>query len=296
MRIDESSLSSKVFKGYKALKPDKEIHVLRSFGTRGQDDDLFRTTLRDQCASLDLDSGAFSDNNRQPGSGPVINFNGYLQYATTHESNYDRIYNFDCDFGDEGFDTNIYYQKRMEDAGLKPVPVVHSIFNDDEIEYYIECGYKIVALGSPQITNFGTLAYVMEKFKGTDIKIHLFGCTDFEYLTSFPIYSCDASTWIMAGIFGDIIWWNPQKDGQNKKDYVYLEEILPPKPNANPLSEYEYREELNQYLERELGITEDDLLGPDGSYFKGIVNLHYYIELEELINEKHRQKGFWTAE
>ena len=296
MRIDESSLSPRVFEGYKAVKPDKEVHVLRSYGTRSQDDHLFRTILRDQCASLDFDSGAFSDNNRQPGSGPVINFNGYLEYVKAYGHFYDRIYNFDCDFGDEGFDTNIFYQKRMEDAGLKPVPVVHSIFNDDEIEYYIESGYKTVALGSPQITDFGTLAYVMDKFKGTKIKIHLFGCTDFEYLTSFPIYSCDASTWIMAGIFGDIIWWNSKKGGQNKKDYVYLEEVLPPKPNAKPLSEYEYREELNQYLDGELGINENDLLGPDGSYFKGIVNLHYYVKLEEVINQIHRKKGFWTAE
>jgi hypothetical protein len=295
MRIDQSSLSAKVFKGYKARKPDKNVHVLRSYGTRGPDDHLFRTILRDQCSSLDLDSGAFSKNNRQQGSGLDITFNGYMQYVKTFGQFYDRIYNFDCDFGDEGFDTNIYYQKRMEDAGLEPVPVVHSICND-EIDYYIESGYKTIALGSPQITDFGTLAYVMEKFKGTDIKIHLFGCTDFEYLTSFPIYSCDASTWIMAGIFGDIIWWNPQKGGQNRKDYVYLEELIPPKPNANPLSEHENREELNQYLSEELGITENDLLGPDGSYFKGIVNLHYFLKLEEVINQIQRQKGFWTAE
>jgi hypothetical protein len=295
MRIDQSSLLAKVFKGYKPLKPDKEIHVLRSYGNRDKDDHLFRTILRDQCSSLDLDSGAYSLNNSQQGSGLDITFDGYLYYAKTYESNYDRIYNFDCDFGDEGFDTNIFYQKRMEDAGLAPVPVVHSIYND-EIEYYIESGYKTVALGSTQITDFGTLAYVMEKFKGTKIKIHLFGSADFEYLTSFPIYSCDASTWIMAGIFGDIIWWNPQKGGQNKKDYVYLEELLPPKPNAKLLSKYEYREELNQYLDQELGITENDLLGPDGSYFKGIVNLHYYLKLEEIVNQIHRQKGFWTAE
>ena len=182
----------------------------------------------------------------------------------------------------------------MEDAGLAPVPVVHSIYND-EINYYIENGYKTVALGSTQITDFGTLAYVMEKFKGTKIKIHLFGNANFEFLTSFPIYSCDASTWIMAGIFGDIKWWNPHI-GQYKTDYVYLEELLPPKPNAKLLSEYEYRKELNQYLSEELGVTENDLLGPDGPYFKQIVNLHYYLKFEEVINQIHRQKGFWTAE
>ena len=116
MRIDQSSLSAKIFKKYKAIKPDKKIHVLRSYGNRDKDDHLFRKIYKDQCESLDLDSGAFSLNNRQPGSGLDITFDGYLYYAKTYESIYDRIYNFDCDFGDEGFDTNIYYQRRMEDA------------------------------------------------------------------------------------------------------------------------------------------------------------------------------------
>ena len=295
MRIYQASLSAKIFKKYKAIKPDKKIHVLRSYGNRDKDDHLFRKIYKDQCESLDLDSGAFSLNNRQQGSGLDITFDGYLYYAKTYESIYDRIYNFDCDFGDEGFDTNIYYQRRMEDAGLKPVPVVHSIYND-EIGYYIENGYETVALGSTQITDFGTLAYVMGKFKDTKIKIHLFGSTNFEYLTSFPIYSCDASTYKMTGIFGDIKWWNPNKSGLNKTDYIYLEEYIPPKPNAKLLSEYEYREELNRYLFEDLGVTENDLLGPDGQYFKQIVNLHYYLKLEEIINQIQRQKGIWTAE
>jgi len=295
MRIDQSSLSSKVFKGYKALKPDKEIHVLRSYGNRDKDDHIFRQILKDQCASLDFDSGAFSINNREQGSGTDITFDDYLYYAKIYESYYGRIYNFDCDFSDEGFDTNIYYQKRMEKAGLTPVPVVHSIYND-EIEYYIESGYKTVALGSKQITDFGTLAYVVNKFKGTAIKIHLFGSTNFEYLSSFPIYSCDASTWAMTGKFGDIKWWNPNKMASNQTDKIYIEEYIPPRPNVKLLSEYEYRQELLEYLYSELGVTEDDLLGPDGTYFKQIVNLHYYLKLEEVVNQIHRQKGFLTAE
>ena len=291
MRIFQASLSSRIFKRYKKLYPNRKIHVLRSYGNRDNDDQLFRTILRKQCSGLDLDSGAFSLNNRQQGSGPDINFNGYMQYAKTYESNYDRIYNYDCDFGDEGFDTNIYYQKRMEDAGLKPVPVVHSIYND-EIEHYIENGYKTVALGSTQITDFGTLAYVVGKFKGTKIKLHLFGNANFEFLTSFPIYSCDASTWAMAGKFGDIKWWNPNKMTPNKTDKIYIEEYIPYRPNVKLLSEYEYRHELLEYLYVELGVTENDLLGPDGTYFKQIVNLHYYLKFEEVINQIHRQKGF----
>jgi len=295
MRIDQSSLSARIFKKYKVLKPEKKIHVLRSYGNRDKDDNLFRKILKDQCASLDLDSGAFSKNNRQQGSGLDITFNGYMQYVKTYGAYYGRIYNYDCYFDDEGFDTNIFYQKRMEDAGLTPVPVVHSIYND-EIEHYIQCRYKIVALGSKQITDFGTLSYVMDKFKGTKIKIHLFGNASFEFLTSFPIYSCDASTWAMTGKFGDIKWWNPNKMAPNQTDKIYIEEYIPPRPNVKLLSEYEYRQELLEYLYSELDVTEDDLIGPEGTYYKQIVNLHYYLKYEEVVNQIHRQKGFWTAE
>jgi len=296
MRIDQSSLNKWVLTTHKQKDTKKDIHVLRSYGNRDKEDQYFRTNLRDLCATLDYDSGAFSINHRQERSGPSVSFRGYLEYLKSYHSYYDRIYNFDCDFGDEGFDTNIYYQKRMEDAGLRPVPVVHSIFNDDEIEYYIQSEYKTVALGSPQITDYGTLAYVMDKFKGTKIKIHLFGNTSFEFLTSFPIYSCDSSTWAMTGKFGDIKWWNPQKDGLNKTDKIYLEEYIPPRSNVKLLSTYEYRQELFEYLHNELGVTEYDLLGPDGTYFKQLVNLHYYLKLEEVVNQIHREKGFWTAE
>jgi len=295
MKIFQASLSSRIFKKYKVLKPDKKINVLRSYGNRDNDDQLFRTILRKQCSGLVLDSGAFSKNNRQQDSGLDITFNGYMQYAKTFSSFYDQIYNFDCDFSDDGFDTNIYYQKRMEDAGLTPVPVVHSIYND-EIKYYIQCRYKIVALGSKQITDFGTLSYVMDKFKGTKTKIHLFGNASFEFLTSFPIYSCDASTWAMTGKFGDIKWWNPNKMAPNQTDKIYIEEYIPPRPNVKLLSEYEYRQELLEYLYSELGVTENDLLGPEGTYYKQIVNLHYYLKFEEIVNQIHRQKGFWTAE
>jgi hypothetical protein len=136
----------------------------------------------------------------------------------------------------------------------------------------------------------------MDKFKDTKIKIHLFGNTSFKFLTSFPIYSCDASTWFRIGSFGNIQWWNPNKGGLNKTDKIYLEEYIPPKPDVIPLSGYKYREELMNYLYDQLEITDDDLFGTDGNFFKDLINLHYYLKREEEINKIQKKKGFWTAE
>ncbi len=296
MKIYLADLNIPVFREYKKRLPENKIHVLRAYGCRSKDDQLFRTVYKDDCAGLDYDSGAFSLNNSQEISREDISFRGYLDYVKAYHSSYERIYNFDCDFGDEGFDTNIYYQKRMEDDGLEPVPVVHSINNNDEIDYYIQEGYETVALGSPQITDFGTLAYVMGKFKGTRIKIHLFGNTDFEFLTSFPIYSCDSSNWAQRSRFGEVMWWNPHKVGINKSDSVYIEEYTPPRENVKPLSEYEFKDEFLQYLNDELDLSEDDLLGVDGTLYKQLANVHYYLKREEEVNRIQKMKGFWTAE
>jgi len=302
MRIQPAAPNVRVLKVIKRLRPASKIHALRAFSHLNDDDRLLRTTHRSKCASLDCDSGTFYAYNSggypnlfKTDSNRSIGFNKYRQYLRHFRKYYDRIYNFDCDFGDEGFDTNIFYQKRLEDEGLDPVPVVHSIYGD-EIDYYIEQGYETVALGSPQITNFGTLSYVMSKFKGTKIKVHLFGNTRFEYLMNFPIYSCDSSVWVQAARFGDIVWWNPFKPGFNKTERVYIEEYYQETPKRNSLSTYRHKTELLKYLDRELGVTMNDLLGPDGALFKQLVNLHHYLNLQDIINGIHREKGFWTAE
>jgi hypothetical protein len=72
--------------------------------------------------------------------------------------------------------------------------------------------------------------------------------------------------------------------------------LTPPRPNVNPLSGYKYREELMKYLYDQLEITEDDLFGTDGNFYKDLINLHYYLIREEEINKIQKKKGFWTAE
>ena len=302
MRIYHAALNVKVLNMYKRIYPKRKVHVLRAFSHHNDDDRLLRDVHRSKCESLDLDSGTFYlyNSGRYPNlfdtsSSHSVSFNRYLEYLRYFREHYDRMYNFDCDFGDEGFESNIFYQKRLEDAGFNPVPVVHSI-HSDEIDYYIEEGYEEIALGSPQITDFGTLNYVMYKFKETKRKVHLFGKTKFDFLINFPIYSCDSSVWVQAARFGEFTWWNPWKEGPNKTDRVYLEEYFQEKPKGKSISRYSRKAELLAYLKDELGVTMNDLLGPDGTYFKQLANLHHYLKLEDIVNEIHREKGFWTAE
>ena len=184
----------------------------------------------------------------------------------------------------------------LEYAGLYPVPVVHDI-DGPEIDHYISNGYARVALGSSQIKSEEILAAVMSRFYGTGIKIHLMGNVSFNFLANFPIHSADTAGWARDGGYGFILFWNPQKDGVNKTDRIYLEEIIKDGPAYKTVySTYPYKADLDAFLMTTFGLRYYDLVGPDRSKNKQLVNTYYYAQLEDIITGIHRQKGFETEE
>ena len=160
---------------------------------------------------------------------------------------------------------------------------------------YIDRGYRRVALGSKQIKTLATLKKVMLKFEGTGIKIHLFGQTKFDLLADVPIHSCDTAMWAREGGWGRIRYWNPQKEGENKTDRIYLEEyIQTDSTDGIKFSSYPYRKEFEEYLWNTFSLKYDDLIGQDGAFNKQLVNTHYFVQLERIITEIHKKKGFDT--
>ena len=88
---------------------------------------------------------------------------------------FDRYFNFDVDFSDQGFSTNWANQQQMEAAGLTPVPVVHNFFNF-EIDFYMSLGkYPWLALGSAQSKSFDDFRYAMDRIKWKDSRVQLDG-------------------------------------------------------------------------------------------------------------------------
>jgi len=292
MKLYLASLNLWVFQRYRKLFPDSKLNILRSFGVLNSEDYAFCVKYRDEINSMILDSGTWTLNNAKIDKRKILTVNNYMSYAKFVESYYDNIANFDSNFTPEGFENNYYNQLLLEEAGLRPFPVTHDIYGG-EIDVYLERGYDYIALGSSQITSFDDLAHVMERFEGTGVKIHLFGSTKFEFLTSFPIYSCDSAMWAKVGSYGDIQYWNPKKEGANKTDKIYMEEFLhADAKKLTTFTNYEFQKDLIAYLKQELGITYQDLMGPDASYFKMLVNTHYFVKLEERVNRIHKEKGF----
>ncbi len=292
MKIYNSSMNIATIKEYSRRFPNKKLNVLRSFGML--DGEVFDicTKHRELIGGLILDSGTWTLNNASPETTKHITLENYAGYLKRFGSQFDFYFNFDSNFTNDGFEENYANQLILEKRGLKPVPVVHDI-NGSEIPTYIDRGYERVALGSTQIKSVRTMAKVMEQFEGTGIKVHLFGNTKFELLANFPIDSCDSAMWAKEGGYGQLRFWNPKKEGENKTDQIYTEDYLREEISKEKLfSSYPFREDLKAFLYTTFGITHYDLLGRDGAYHKRLVNTYYFVQLEEIITRIHKEKGF----
>jgi hypothetical protein len=294
MKIFHASMSLRTLREYCKLFPNKKINVLRSFGMLDHDVYNMCTKYRHLIDGLIFDSGTWTLNNASPAAIKHITLKNYKSYLSFVKNYFDFYFNFDSNFTADGFEVNYLNQLTLEKSGFTPVPVVHDI-EGDEIQTYIDRGYNRVALGSSQIKTVSDLGKVMEKFEGTEIKVHLFGNTRFDLLANFPINSCDTAMWARTGGYGYISYWNLKKEGKNKMDKIYMEEYMQDNQEKGHLfSIYEYREDLEQFMHETFGITHYDLKGKNGAYCKYIVNTHYFVQLEEIITQIHKEKGFPT--
>ena len=296
MKIYNSSISLEILMKYKKLFPDSKINVLRSFAVLDNDVALLCKRLRPYIGGLILDSGTWTLNQAPAAIAANITVEKYIAYLQIAAKYFDFYFNFDSNFEPDGFEENYTNQLKIEASGFSPVPVVHDI-EGKEIQTYIDRNYQRVALGSRQIKTLATLEKVMLKFAGTGIKVHLFGQTKFDLLANVPIHSCDTAMWAREGGWGKIRYWNPQKDGENKADRIYLEEYISADPAEGIiLSKYQYRKEFEEYLWDTFKLKHDDLIGRDGHKNKQLVNLHYFVQLEKIITDIHKKKGFETEE
>ena len=161
MRLYHASLSLKVIKWYSKRFPDKKLNVLRSFGLLDRDSYHFCTDWRHTINSLILDSGTWTLNNTNNQTlRKRLTLNNYKNYLSSAGKYFDFYFNFDSNFTDNGFATNLANLRELERAGYHPVPVIHDIYGN-EIDYYIKAGYTRVALGSSQIKSIKSLKDAM---------------------------------------------------------------------------------------------------------------------------------------
>ena len=278
---------------YHQIIPGQKVNALLSFGRPSKHNYDFYVTHRDKLHSLILDSGTCKNNSVSQHT-KMITLENYKAYALALRQYVDFVFNFDSDFSDAGFATNLANQIYLENAGLDPVPVVHDIYGP-EIPYYLNRGHRLIALGSAQITTSKTnLSIAVNRLQSQrPVDIHLFGNSRYDFLTQFPLSSCDISTWNRAAASGRILWWNPYNRGPNKRDKIQLGTLTwRIKKYGIPWAQYPFQRELLDYLEQTLGITYYDLTGVNGLFYRQLVNIHYYVTLQQEVEREHRRQGF----
>jgi hypothetical protein len=272
--------------------PNEKPNVLLSYSRMDGQTNPLLETHRQKLGGMILDSGAYTiwkSKNSQV-KDPALTLEGYCAYARATRLLFDFIFNFDTDFSEDGFAHNLANQVSLEKAGLKPVPVVHDIYGD-EINFYVKKKYPIIALGSVQINGEPDLRFACNRLKGANAKIHLFGNTGFDFLGSYPIWSCDSSTWHQEAGRGYI--QHLKIDNYRLRTFHVQFDPLVETQDANrfPYTRYPYVDQLENMLLKTFKFTFSDLMGPTGIVYRQIVNIRYYMELQKRLSDEQDSKG-----
>lgn len=289
MIIYLSSMNSKILKKYHD-KMRKSLYALISYALLDSDTEVMISEKGNMLDGLILDCGAWTDQ-KSPHPTDIDDYINYLLVAGKH---YDFYFNLDQDFDENYFSSlNLRHLLKLEEAGLTPTPVIHSLY-DGEIEYYIDRGYKMLALGSSYATRPDALKFVFDKFaKYPDVRIHIFGTASYEKLIHVPAYSVDSSSWGTSGKFGELNYWNPESEKVDKTERIYIGGYYHPNAvRGDHFLNYHCKTQLEEYLDQTFHFAYEDLLGDNGYYNLQVVNIHYYLELEQRINEEHKRRGF----
>jgi len=290
MRIYHAKLTKKILLIYHALYPGRKLNVLFSHAHPNREAHDFHTKYKSYINSLVLDSGTWTLHSSKKERGINITPETYKDWVVEYGHYYDFYFGFDEDYSKDGFYKNDKHQRFLEAAGLKPVPVIRDI-DGDEVNYYIDKGHKMLAIGSSEVVKAERISEFVWRLFDQDIMVHLFGTTRFEHLIDAPVFSCDSSTWTRTGGYNAILFWNEKIPQRNKKEVIGLESYAyPEKQKKNMYMDYEYKVELDEYLEKELQVTYTDLQGNERFETRALVNLHYFVKLEEMITAHHKKE------
>jgi hypothetical protein len=297
-----SSLPFSVYEYLQRCFPNWFAKILYSHAVDIPGKEKYRELCAQGRIKLQCDSGAFSTNNTKQEEGF---FESYDVHLEMNKHTFTQYFNYDEDFTEHGFYTNLSYQKHLEAQGHKPTPVIHNYTYkgyNHEVDYYLhhKNRYSQIALGSlvgpsgifsRTKAHFQPLAY---RFYENGVDAHLFANASYSDLWDVPVKSSDATSWAKDVQYNCMKYWNPDNPFRDKTETVYFDDYRGANnKNVVLFSNYSCRKELESYLENTLGITYDKLhYSPRKSFWRQVASCAYYIKLEEEVNKSHRLLGF----
>jgi len=286
-KIFQASFFLRVLIPYFALFPEDLPNVLVSLAYNVNEWKTFLKVYRHMIGELIGDSGAWSSDQGTSD----ITIDKVIILFKRYGHLMDRYFSFDVNFSNFGFEDNVAMQRKMERAGLKPVPVIHNFFTK-EIEYYVKSGkYDWIALGSSQSTNFDDFRYAVDKIKRANegIKIHWFGGSKESWMKEVPVASCDTTSWAKTGSNGNINYYNEQT-GKSEVIYVGGRERKLRESEQHYVT-YKFRREVEDYLNKNFNFTYRDLCGYDAKLNMQVINTRFFVEKEKRINQERIRRG-----
>jgi len=260
--------------------------VLRSYLVDGPGTLRILAKRHKNVKSLALDSGTWSisqNTHKHHISGEI-----YGDFLEDNAKMFSFYFGFDPVHGDGGTEDSIENQLYLESRGLTPIPVIQNL--SLEVDYYIKnkSKYPFVAIGSTRKKAMSDLVRCTNALFREGVKVHWFGIGSLLKLASAPVWSSDCSSfaqWVKNGmlIFYDI---NEEREvalatreyskrGKLNKDYIRTHPVF---------------EEYSDWLFDNLRLNVEEVISDQG--LKMLANSYYFFELENKINEIHREKGF----
>ena len=247
---------------------------------------------------LFLDSGAFSAYTQ----GVQINLDEYIAFVHEHLPYLSVYANLDV-IGDT--EATLQNQKKMEAAGLHPLPCFHYGEPISYLTHYLK-HYDYVAIGGVAQASTSALvpwldelfaSYICGKDGWPTVKVHGFAVTSLRLMKRYPWYSVDSTSWVVTGRMGSVYvpkyrqgMWDYTQDSYK----VAVSTRSPSKKEAgqhiDTFSERE-REVIHQYFAHkgyQLGCSEfrlesDQYELKDGERWNGKVRVDGKREVENII-------------
>ena len=145
-----------------------------------------------------LDSGAFSAH----AAGKNVNLLDYLNYIEANSAFLSHYISLDV-IGDDPLTR--YFYEIMRFKGYDPIPVFHYNGDPETLQYYLDNGKTLIALGGTvPVADKTQVVQWCEKLSEShpELQFHLLGSTSSKLLECKSIVSCDASTWYMQAVNG----------------------------------------------------------------------------------------------
>ena len=224
-----------------------------------------------------VDSGAFSSMTL----GSEINLESYIDWIKRYQDIMTIYANLD--FINDPVKT-YENQKKMEDAGLKPIPVFHTGESIEWLQRYIDEGYTYICLGGmvPYSSDRKKLITWISKCfntaaeSGKPIKFHGFGMTSFDLMKAYPWASCDSSSWSTSFRFGNVHIFDEKK---GRFQVVKFRDIK---------KSYKYAELLRSY-----GFSPNDIaIGSEIERIKvATLSCMAFLKAEQWLNKRWKKYG-----